>query len=364
MTTTLITGATGFIGRHLTAGLTAQRQPVIALMRRPDRLRLLRARIDELGGDGNLLTGVAGDLERPGLGLQAGLPPLKAVVHLGATFAWGLDPQSARRTNVDGALEVAELARRSNARLVMMSGFMLENTAHLRRLGIVPGDPDSTGWNRVYAKAGAYEASKLEGALRVRAFAARHRMQLVEVQPATVAGHSVSGELDPAQPLSQLIGNLVHGRLAMVPGTPAHWLPLVSVDGLAALIAAAVHAQTVPERLLALDAATPNLVGLLRELATALGRQPPTRHIPMPLLAGLLRIPGMAALMNTAPESLHFLQPARFDTGGTEAFMKAHGLTWAPIEDSIRASAAYWRTHAAATRTTDADPRSQERRFG
>ncbi len=348
MTMTLMTGATGFIGRYLVAELTSRGKPVLALMRRPDRLQALRTRIGNLGGDGKLLTGVAGDLDLPELGLPAGLPGIGAVVHLGASFAWGLDPQAARRTNVDGALAVAALARRTNARLVMISGFMLENSAHLHRLGIVPADPDRTDWNRVYAQAGAYEASKLEGALRVRAFARRHDMQLVEVQPATVAGHSVSGELDPAQPLFQLIENLARGRLAMVPGTPAHWLPLIGVDGLASLIAAAVVAPRAPERLLALDAATPNLAGLLAELAGPLGRKPPTRHIPLALLSGMLKIPGMQKLMNTSAESLHFLQVTRFDTSGTDAFMRVQGLKRAPIGDSIRASAAYWRrTHGA-----------------
>lgn len=169
-------------------------------------------------------------------------------------------------------------------------------------------------------------------------------MQLVEVQPATVAGHSVSGELDPAQPLFQLIGNLARGRLALVPGTAAHWLPLVSVDGLAALVAAAVVAPAVPERLLALDAETPNLAALLAMLSGALGKKPPSRHLPLPLLAALLKIPGLPQLMNTSAESLDFLQTARFDTGGTSAFMKSRGLKWTPIDRSMRASAAYWRS--------------------
>lgn len=348
MATTLITGTTGFVGRYLAAELTAQGTSVLALMRSPDRLRELRGRVDNLGGDGTLLAGVAGDLDAAGLGIQAALPELNAVVHLGAQFAWRLDPQTARRTNVDGALAVAELARRRGVRLVMITGFMLENAAHLHRLGISPDEPERTDWARVYARAGAYEASKLEGGLRVRAFAGEHRIELVEVQPATVSGHSASGELDAAQPLFQLIGNLARGRLALIPGSPAHWLPLVSVDGLATLIAAAVRAPSAPRRLLALDAETPNLAELLRELAVALGRTPPARHIPMPLLAGLLKIPGMPTLMNTAAESLHFLQAARFDTTGTDEFMKAHGISWAPIVESIRASAAYWRSQAAA----------------
>ena len=153
--TTFITGATGFIGRHLVAQLTTQGYPVLALMRRPDRLPELRARVNDLGGNGTLVSGVAGDLDLPDLGLHADLPELRVVVHLGATFAWGLEPQDARRTNVIGALAVAQLARRLKARLLMISGFMLEDLGHLRRLGISLDDPDGTDWGRVYAQAGA-----------------------------------------------------------------------------------------------------------------------------------------------------------------------------------------------------------------
>lgn len=349
--TTLVTGATGFIGRHLLAQLTGARgtnHPVLALMRRPERLPDLRERVTALDGDGSRIEALPGDLDMPGLGLAQQPAGVKTVVHLGATFAWGLAPQAARRTNVEGALAVADLARRKHARLVMISGFMLENDAHLRALGIRAEAPHATDWARVYARVGAYEASKLEGALRVRAYAREHGMQMVEVQPATVSGHSETGELDAAQPLYSLIENLARGRMAMVPGTPSHWLPLVSVDALAALIAAAIEAEAVPQKLLALDAETPNLAGLLGVLATALGRKAPTRHMPMPLLAGLLKVPGLAKLMNTAPESLHFLQPTRFDTSATSRFGAAQGLQPAPIEKSIRASAAYWRAQAGA----------------
>ncbi|HBC17853.1 MAG TPA: NAD-dependent dehydratase, partial [Alcanivorax sp.] len=134
------------------------------------------------------------------------------------------------------------LARRHGSRLVFISGFMLENREHLQRLSITSDDPDQVDWQHVYRRAGGYEASKLEAAIRVRALAATHDLNLVEVQPATVAGHSRTGALDSAQPLFALLDNLARGRMAMVPGSPEHWLPLVAVDHLAALIAVAATA--------------------------------------------------------------------------------------------------------------------------
>lgn len=339
--TVFITGGTGFIGRHLLAHLTDEESRVLALMRDTGRLPQLRDRVEALGGHAAALESVHGDLSVPGMGIARELPPLRAVIHLGAAFAWGMPRALARRTNVDGALAAAALAHSHGARLVMISGFMLENRRHLQWLGVTD-DVDTTDWNRVYARAGAYEASKIEAAVRVRAHAARNGIDLVEVQPATVSGHSASGELDPAQPLFGLIDNLASGRLALVPGTPQHWLPLISVDALSSLIATAARADQVPPRLLALDARTPDLRALLGMLAEAIGRPAPRRHIPMPLLRGLLRIPGMPRLMNTYPESLHFLQPERFDTSITTAFRQQHRLEWPPIDGSIRTTAAYW----------------------
>lgn len=325
--TLLITGATGFIGRHLCARLTQDNQNILVMLRDPDRQwPRLRREVDALGGDGRLIQAVQGNLDEAGLGLQHELPELDGIIHLGARFGWQLDRSSAHRTNVAGSLEVAELARVHGCRLVFVSGFMLENRDHLRRIGITSDDPERINWKRVYRRAGAYEASKLEAAIRVRSAIRFSGVDMVEVQPATVAGHSDSGEMDSGQPLYTVLHNLSTGRLNMVPGTPSHWLPLVPVDHLAALIGRAAVSERVPSRILALDPDTPNLQQVLGIASRSLGRTAPKRHLPMPVLTTLLRIPGVAHVMNTAPESLHFIQPTRFDTSVTDAFLKEQHL--------------------------------------
>lgn len=343
----LITGATGFIGRHLCAYLTTQNHTVIALMRRPHELPSLRAGVNELGGKGHLIHALPGDLAKPQLGITEPLPHVNAVIHLGARFAWQLERKSAYTTNVEGSLAVAELARRLDCRLVFISGFMLENLQHLAHLGINATQPEQTNWCDVYRRAGGYEASKLEAALKVRSFATQSAMDMVEVQPATVSGHSRTGELDAAQPLYQLIDNLARGRLALVPGTPAHWLPLTAVDHLAAVIATAACAQSVPERLLCLDPDTPVLQPMLALASSALGIQPPRRHIPIPVLRALLSIPGITRLMNTYPETLSFIQTKRFETATTDQFLGQQGLSRPDIGSSIQASARWYQRQLA-----------------
>lgn len=344
--TILITGATGFVGRHLTAHLTAAGHSVIALLRHTDQLLTLRRQVAELGGQDVLLSALQGDLDHPQLGLADALPPLAEIVHLGARFGWKLPPDEARQTNVEGSLAVARLAQSQGCRLVFISGFMLANTRHLAELGIKPEAPDQTIWDQVYRRAGAYEASKLEGALRVRQFARDQQLDYVEVQPATVAGHSQTGAIDPTQPLYNLIDNLARGRLARVPGTPDHWLPLIPVDQLAQMIAAAALAPHPPEQLLALADDTPNLQNTLALVAKTLGRKTPTGHIPKGLLRLLLALPGMPWLMNTSPEALNFIQTTRFDLSQSEHFLKTQALPKPSTTNAVIASAKFYSEQA------------------
>ncbi|MDP2746243.1 SDR family oxidoreductase [Pseudomonas sp.] len=342
----LVTGGSGFIGQHLLALLTRQGHSASLLMRQPQALPALRTQIEQLGGRGELLTAVAGDLGRADLGLDAAareqVRQAAVVFHLGAQFAWGLAAEQARQVNVEGALAVAELAAQQGSRLLMVGGFMLANHGHLQRIGIGLQQSERTDWDKVYKRTGAYEGSKLEAHFRVRARMAELQAALTVVHPATVCGHSRSGHILPAQPLAGLIGNLAGGLLGAIPGSTAHWLPLVSVDFLAELIvAAAFDEQQAGQEILALDAATPNLQGMLQQLANTLNVRAPNRHMPIPLLRALLKIPGVPRLLRTDAESLDFIQTTRFDTGATQALAQRHQLHWPDIGQALQATARY-----------------------
>lgn len=351
----LVTGGSGFIGQHLLALLTRQGHSATLLMRQPQTLPVLRTQIEQLGGRGERLAAVAGDLGRADLGLDAAareqVRQADVVFHLGAQFAWGLAAAQARRVNVEGALAVAELAARQGSRLLLVGGFMLANHGHLQRIGIDLQRPERTDWDRLSQRTGAYEGSKLEAHFRVRARMAELQAPLTVVHPATVCGHSRSGHILPAQPLAGLIGNLAGGRLGAIPGSAAHWLPLVSVDFLAELIvAAAFDKQQVGQEILALDAATPNLQGMLQQLAQTLGVRAPSRHMPIPLLRILLKIPAVPRLLRTEAESLDFIQTTRFDTGAAQALAQRHQLHWPDIGQALQATARYLASEPSAMR--------------
>jgi dihydroflavonol-4-reductase len=341
-----VTGGTGYIGQHLLALLTAKGHPTTVLMRKPEALAQLQLLVEQHGGNGSLLRAVAGDLAKPNLGLDAAglllVAQAKVLFHLGAQFAWGLSLEQARAVNVNGALGVAQLAAKQGSRLLLVSGFMLENHGHLQRVGVDLEQPARTDWPAVYRRVGGYEGSKLEAHFKVLECMQTLDGELTIVHPATVCGHSQSGHILPAQPLAELISNLANGKLSAIPGTPAHWLPLVAVDFLVALmVAAAFDPSQVGQQVLALDERTPNLQGMLALLAEPLGMRAPKRHMPIGVLRWLLKIPGLPQLLNTSPESLDFIQTTRFDTSATKALALKHQLVWPDINRVMQATVAY-----------------------
>lgn len=341
-----VTGGTGYIGQHLLALLTSRGHPVTVLMRQPDALPELQALIDQHGGDAHLLSAVAGDLSKPDLGLSTEavqrMQQARVVFSLGANFAWGLSLAEARAVTVNGAVAVAQLAAKHGSRLLMLGGFMLENHAHLQRVGVDLSVPARTDWPAVYRRVGGYEGSKLEAHFKVLECMRDLGGELTIVHPATVCGHSRTGHILPAQPLAELIRNLASGKLSAIPGSAEHWLPLVPVDFLVELmVAAAFDPEQAGKQVLALDERTPNLLGMLELLARSMGKSAPKRFMPIGLLRWLLKIPGLPKLLNTSPETLDFIQTTRFNTAASKALALKHQLQWPDLQTTLQATARY-----------------------
>ena len=67
------------------------------------------------------------------------------------------------------------------------------------------------------------------------------------------------------------------------------------------------------QQILALYEHTPNLQGMLEQIAKTLNIKAPRRHVAIRLLKWLLTIPGLAARFAISTESLNFIQTQRFD---------------------------------------------------
>ncbi|RCL27569.1 NAD-dependent dehydratase [Pseudomonas sp. AFG_SD02_1510_Pfu_092] len=340
-----VTGGSGFVGQHLLARLTATGHKTWVLMRNPENLERLRQQVSQLGGNPEHVQAVQGDISRDGLGLdEAGMRSVSSAAvafHLAAEFTWGLTIERARAVNVQGALRVAELAASQRMRLLMVGGFMLQNLGHLASIGVDHQHPENTDWPAVYRRAGGYEGSKIEAHFAVIRCLQQAGADYTIVHPATVCGHSESGHIVQGQPLAELIRNLAQGRFKAIPGSPQHWLPLVSVDYLVALMTCVAFDPAMANRqVLALYEHTPNLHGMLAQIAATLAVKAPRHHVRIGLLKWLLAIPGLAQQLSISAESLNFIQTQRFDMRASEQlerkYQLAHPDMASALENTVR----------------------------
>ncbi|MBP0453241.1 SDR family oxidoreductase [Kitasatospora sp. RG8] len=332
---TLVLGATGFLGRWLVLELLGRGEPVAAGVRGgrgTAREHELRSWLRAHGADDTALTTVAADLTRPGLGLSpeddARLENVRDVHNLAALYRFGLSRAEAHAANVAGALHALDWAagRPHLRRLVHLSGYRVGRDATPRH-PLPAAEADA-----LYARLGAYEASKQLGDAAVRVTAARLGVPLTTVNPSSVVGHSVTGEAGQYLGLADLVRQLWYGRLPLLPGSARTFLPVVAVDHLARFLAAVpgydtgpAHAHTV------LDPATPPLPELIALLAEHLGVPAPRRLIPVGLVRRLPR-----ALTGADPETLTFLSEDTYDTASADRLAHAVGLHHPPVAELLR----------------------------
>ncbi|MFD9500015.1 alpha/beta fold hydrolase [Streptomyces sp. NPDC060035] len=314
----IVFGATGFIGRSLVAELLTRGQRVAAAVRNDSLTSWLATQ----GVDTRGLEIVAADITRP----LSGLPEVHDVYNAAGRFAFGLGVPEARATNVTGALNVLEWAATLPRlrRLVHISGY---------RVSAADGPPD-------YSALGAYEASKVEGDLAVRARAGELGVPLTIANPATVIG--------PGQyiGLATLVENLWNGRLPASPGGPDCFVPITTVDHLVRFLAE-VPTSPQGEHYWVLDDTTPPLPELIGAIADHTGVRAPRRTVPVGLLRRLPR-----KLTGADPETLSFLSTDRYPTASARAFAESAGLEMPPAADALRT----WADELVAARFGSATP--------
>lgn len=345
--TIFVTGATGFIGRWLVRELTARGDRVLALLRRPEQQQPELARwLACHGGDPAQLAWVRGDLEQPGWGLapddRQRLQQVEVIAHLATRFAWGLAPEVARRANVESLDTLLALVD-GNAclqRLVWVGGYMVGNPALQPALQqLAAGD-----WQPVYRRLGAYEASKLESYVHLKAALAQRAVGWTLVHPCTVIGASDSGEISQEIGLLKLLEALHQGRLAAVPGRRDDWLPIVAVDYLARFIAGVIgQSEAAGQEYWVLDDGTPRLPELVAWLAQGLNLPAPRQQIPLWLMKTILNA-GLGKRWDMSAESLNFIGSARYDTGPAQALARQMGLAMPHTYTTVQRMVGYWRS--------------------
>jgi GDP-4-dehydro-6-deoxy-D-mannose reductase len=291
----LVTGAGGFVGRHL---MPALRQAF------PQALLLATSREGPVPGADALLPF---DLLDPGAfpAMLAAAAP-EAVLHLAAQAnvpAAFADPAGTWRANVDGTLALAEAMRRDHpaARLVYVS------SAEVYGLSFRAGT--ALAEDAALAPANPYAASKAAAEIGLAEMALRG-LRLLRLRPFTHVGPGQSPDYALAA-FARQIALMEAGRQEPVMHTGAldRWRDMLDVRDVCAAYATALAAPTSVENGGVLNIAS----GVPRLLADA--------------VAALLALAGVQAELRTDPARLRLTDVLRTQGDATQA--RAH-LGWAP----------------------------------
>lgn len=202
----IVTGASGFIGRHLVVALLAQGRPVRALCRRAGDLRHL--------ADPRLEV-VEGSLEDAAAHLRAH----ETVFHLaGARNAPGTSPEALRRTNVDQTLRLARAAADAGVRRFVHVSTSLVFGPSSR----APVTEDAGFWH----DPPLYPASKIEAQVGLRHLA-RGGLDLVTAFPSIVFGPDWPGRRNR---VTNELRRLLRTRCALLVGGGDHRRSLAYVS--------------------------------------------------------------------------------------------------------------------------------------
>lgn len=231
--TTVLTGATGFVGSMVLERLLGLGRPTTVLVRAADEVAA-RRRIEDLArrtwGDETVVASVdvlVADLERPQLGLSAEAydalaARAEAVVHCAASVRFDLSVEAALAINVAGTERVVELCERARTlgrrgRLVHLStAYVHGRTNELGRERGPTGTPRFRNTYEMTKHRAESVVARLGGAAIVR--------------PSIVVGDSQSGWTSSFNVVYPGLRALVSGELEVVPGPAGGILDIVAVD--------------------------------------------------------------------------------------------------------------------------------------
>ncbi len=263
----LLTGATGFVGKEILDRFLDRGRRVFALVRAEDDDAAAR----RLSPHAHL-TAVAGDIERPGLGLAEPAAARLAeevttVVHCAASVSFDLSLEDSRRVNVEGTRKVLDLAHRCE---------QLERLSYIST-AYVAGEPrrlfgeDELDVGQRFRN--PYERSKFEAERMVRERARGLPLQVL--RPSIVVGDSRTGRTSSFNVLYGPLKAFARGAIPAIPARRSSPVDIVPVDYVAdRTVDLAEHGRDGTYHLVAGRNAT--TVGRLLDLASAqLGQRPP-----------------------------------------------------------------------------------------
>ena len=354
-----VTGATGFIGRHLVSLLLARPGGRIFVLVRAASLGRLEARRREWKDTDGRIGAVVGDVAEPGLGISSDdLAKLRGRVghffHVAGLYDMSASEADLQRTNVAGTEEAVAAA-------VRMGAARFHHVSSIAAAGRYAGTFREDMFEEAVGFDDPYFRTKHDSERVVRAGCP---IAWRIYRPALVVGHSMTGAIDKVDGPYYLFPALERIAAALpsivpLPGIDGGSINLVPVDFVAAAIDHIAHADGLDGRTFHLVDPHPYSVGeTLNLFADAAGaprfsvRVPGTETALAPLTRALSwssgSRPGKALedMVGIPLRALDYVtNPTTFDCSQTVAALAGSGIRVPRLETYARNLWLYWQRH-------------------
>ena len=353
MPTYFVTGATGFIGRHLVERLLAREGEIHVLVRPGSEEKLAR-----LGGEGRVHA-VRGDLAEPFLGVdQDTRDALRGTVdhvfHLAAIYDMTADETQNVMLNVAGTQHAVDLANDLEAGVFHHASSIAVAGAyegHFTEDMFDEGQPLPSPYHRTKFEAEKLVRTRVKGAWRV-------------YRPAIVVGDSRTGEMDKIDGPYYFFKAIQKARHTLpewfpLVGLEVGWTNIVPVDWVAAAMDHIAHEPGLDGQAFHLVNPRPQRAGDVLNTFARAGHAPQmairidkrmTAMLPKGVLSYAMKLPALKDVRRTLladlgiPEQVveHMALVPRFDGRDAQRALKDSGLEVPPLDSYAAKLWDYW----------------------
>ena len=356
-----VTGATGFIGRHLVSNLLKRKGTVYVLVRRSSQKKLT-ALIDQQGWDKKRIVPVVGDLAKPNLGVNAEKAAelkgkVKHFFHLAAIYDLAADAAAQTTANVEGTRNAVNLAEAINAG-------RFHYASSIAVAGLYPGSFREDMFEEAEDLSHPYFRTKHDAEKVVREECKRpYRIY----RPGMVVGHSKTGEIDKIDGPYYFFTALKKLRELMPP-----WMPMVGIEGgrinlvpvdyVADAMDYIAHKPGLDGGCFHLVDPEPRRIGEILNLFARVGHAPEMTmrldarmfsFVPFAVRAALTNLPPIKRFTAMVLRDLGIPReviglvtyPTRFDNRETERALKGSGIKVPALDDYAWRLWDYWERH-------------------
>jgi NAD(P)-dependent dehydrogenase (short-subunit alcohol dehydrogenase family) len=359
--TYFVTGATGFIGRHLLAHLLARKGDIYCLVRKGSQQKFDDLR-DRLGDDGKRLIAVHGDLAKPMLGVTPAQRKtlsgkIKHFFHLAAIYDLTADAHSQTVANIEGTRHALELADAVKAGC-------FHHTSSIAAAGLYPGVFREDMFAEAEDLDNPYFKTKHDSEGLVRK---EYKRAFRIYRPGAVIGNSKTGEIDKIDGPYYFFRTLKKLREMLPPWMPTIGLEggrinLVPVDFVAAAMDHIAHKPGLDGGCFHLTDPAPRRIGEVLNIFARAGHAPEMTmrldarmfaFVPAGVKAALANLPPVKRFTNVVlrdlgipSEVMKFINyPTRFDTREAELALKGSKIKVPNLDDYAWRLWDYWERH-------------------